>query len=83
MFFAVDWGQWLAFGGAFIAIASAIIVGVSWGRGSTLKATNEMLEKALGQEREQLAAVEARCDEKIADLERQIATLTKRLAGGE
>ena len=75
-------GELLAAIGVIIATGGAVLAGISWGKGSTMKATNDMLEKALRQEREQREQIERRCDEKIAELSATVAALTARLPPG-
>ncbi len=62
-----------------IIVGLAVVLGlVAYGaRGSILKATNEVLDKALRTEREERKETEARCREEIAALSGKVNTLTR------
>lgn len=62
-----------------IAIGAATILTLLaiGARGSILKATNDVLEKAVRTEREERKETEARCREEVAELRGKVATLTR------
>lgn len=61
---------------AVLAIAGAVTLGI---RGNVLKSTNEMLKKALDDEREEREATEARCKRMIDILHQEIMALQNRI----
>lgn len=66
--------------GTAVAAVTGVLVllgAITYGtRGALLRATNELLERSLQQERAERVATEERCNQRIAHLEGKVATLT-------